>query len=183
MKSMKEIIIHLRDTPASPPPGMVKILLHDSYGGDGLPGYLADEYIKRMDLPTSCIGNEEYNECIGPLMCPFCRFVRGSEWRYDPICLEIMREASGAASLPASVGVGRKVKLFIESNAYSDEDSWRTQLVPEACKSYIRILEYDGKERLEINRFSILMDILERRRDNASVEILAEYNSIISRDI
>lgn len=166
-----EVIIRLQDDGIDRP-GTVKVLLHDSYGGDGIPGWLRDEYLKRTrpDLPDKCSCIQKYHSPFCPL-CEARHEIDDKQLRYDPLCLQIMRDAFEG-----------RVKIFIPSffrdDASTREDSWIMRRIPEGCKDYIQIREYDGKESLHIDDARLLVHLLEKRNDESSRAILAEYRSI-----
>ena len=144
-------------------PNTIKVLLHDSYGSEGLPGWLFDEYIKRKGIPDHCFCAEDERED-----CQFCQVITDRAMRYDPLCLEIMRDASE-----------RKFQIYTRENEPdAKKDMWRAQTIPWSCKDCFRIREYDGKESLEFDQGILLFQLLSRRQDEVCKEVLQEYHSI-----
>lgn len=139
-------------------PGTVKVLLHESYGGEGLPDWLFEEYGKRN--PDQRLTLQHIRLLL----------------RYDPIAIQIFRDAAdGKLELPT---------VFSSRGPKPREDVWRLECIPEIWKDYIQIREYDGKESLYIDYGNILHQLVScRARDHPVCrEILDEYNQILGRN-
>ena len=135
----------------------IKVLVHATYGTEGLPSWLLKAYADKRQTSVR-------------ELCDFHKL------RYDPLCLQLMREfaISGIPHEPKEYA--RRTPAFSPPRG----DKWRAVRIPVSCLDSFVITEYDGLESLHIDTGCVLIGILKATNDESSRKTLEALDAVMA---